>query len=146
MRVAVLRGGSVRALLLRAAATMVASASVLVLLFLGLSLRAEYQTWRYLHALNAATIGSSAGRIHFSNLSLQPGILTMRARVRVDVCTILGCDPPATLDLLARNNPWVAVDQRVRIVRADGAATWRTLVDLQGVEPGLFPAAAGGRP
>lgn len=106
--------------------------------FLVLSLLAGWQSWRYLDALDGATLASATGRARITDLHVSPGVLSLRAHLQVKVCGVLGCDPPLTLELRVRNNPWLPVSERLDVVQARGRATWRTLVDLQAAAPGLF--------
>lgn len=106
--------------------------------FLALSLIAGWQSWRYLHALDGVTLASATGRARITDLRVSPGVLSLRAHLQVKVCGALGCDPPLTLELRARNNPWLPVNERLDVVQARGRAAWRTLVDLRAAAPGLF--------
>jgi hypothetical protein len=114
--------------------------------FVLLSLVAEWQTWRYVRSLDRAQIQSPAGKVIISGVKVVPGVLELHAQLRAEVCTVLGCDAPAVVVLRARNNPWLPIAQRIEVLSVRGVTSWRTLVDLRGVAPGLFAHEAPGRP
>ena len=134
-----------RTLALQGAAWAAAIVGGVALAFVLLSLVAEWQTWRYLSSLDGTVIQSPAGKVGITGVTVVPGVLDLRAQLRAEVCTVLGCDAPALIALRARNNPWLPIAQRIGVVGVSGATSWRTLVDLQGVAPGLFAHGMTGR-